>query len=409
MKKIRIIILWPYKFTQFDFFQLGLDLYKKKKVQIQIHELSNLFILNKFYKVWKSKSYKKKLIFKNILTWFFYIIKTPTHTIIFNMTNENHNAINSFFIKIILSFKRFSVFIFSISEVFDEKIKKNFSYFFYKIFKEHKYDVIFYLNFLKTITFSNLSKIVKYNKEIIFTNRNKIIEATSKGKIIRPINSFDYSNFLRTTHKENKNEKYFVYLDTGYPYFSGDYYLNKGFNHNNFINDSMIKKYMDNLIAFFNFLENKYKKKVLIVPHPKLRLLSSNRTSYSFFNDYKIFNKIDTNEAVRQAYCVLVNFITTSISYAVLNYKPIIFLKSKILESIMNINQSINEKKFLTILGVKSLSLNKGGLINKRYMTVNKKAYDQYKFKYLQNSNIDLQNKHNSDIITTYIKNASDF
>ena len=50
----------------------------------------------------------------------------------------------------------------------------------------------------------------------------------------------------------------------------------------------------------------------------------------------------------------------------------------------MNINQSINEKKFLTILGVKSLSLNKGGLINKRYMTVNKKAYDQYKFKYLQ-------------------------
>jgi hypothetical protein len=75
----------------------------------------------------------------------------------------------------------------------------------------------------------------------------------------------------------------------------------------------------------------------------------------------------------------------------------------------MNINQSINEKKFLTILDVKSLSLNKGGLINKRYMTVNKKAYDQYKFKYLQNSNIDLQNKHNSDIITAYIKNASDF
>ena len=40
---------------------------------------------------------------------------------------------------------------------------------------------------------------------------------------------------------------------------------------------------------------------------------------------------------------------------------------------------------------------------------VDKKAYDKYRFRYLQNSDPNLSNKFNSDIIDDAIKNNSDF
>jgi hypothetical protein len=402
MKKI--IILFPYKFTEYYFFQFGFDLLKNKNFEVEIHDLSDLFISKRFQSEWKVESYKEKnLKFKNILSWFFYIFKVPARTTILNLTNKNFNSINSFLIKIILSIKFFLVFTYNLEDVLEEKPKKNFDYFISKIFKEHKYDIIFYFNLLKKFIFFNLCKIIKYQKEVILTNINKKDQTSTKSIIIKNVHSYDYSNFLRSKPSKNTNDKYFVYLDTGFPYYSGDYFFEKSINFNN--NEYKVKKYINNLNIFFHSIEEKFKKKVLIVFHPKFRLLNSKKTIYNFFNNFIIFNKMNTNDAVRQAYCVLINTITTSTSFAVLNYKPIVFLHSQLSDSFFSINNIRDRKKFLTLLNIKSLNLDHDTSIDKKDIKVDKKAYDKYRFRYLQNSDPNLSNKFNSDIIKDAIEN----
>jgi hypothetical protein len=407
MKK-KIIVLFPYKFTDSYFFRFGFDLLQKKNCEIEIHDLSDLFISKKFQGEWKVESFKEKnLKFKSILSWFYYITKIPTRTCIINLTNNNFSSINSFFIKVILSIKFFLVFTYNVDEVLIEKPKRDSDYIISKIFKEHKYDIIFYFNFIKKIIFFNLNKIVKYKKEIILTNIQKKNQTYIKSRIIKNVHSFDYSNFLRVKRNKNINNKYFVYLDTGFPYFSGDNFLDKSINFNN--NQFKIKKFVNNLNYFFHSIEKKFKKRVLIVFHPKFRLLNSKKTIYNFFKNFKIFNKIDTNEAVRQAYCVLINTITTSTSFAVLNYRPIIFLDSQISNSLIGINDIRDRKKFLNLLNLKSINLDHGNSIDKNDIKVDRKAYDKYRFRYLQNSDPNLSNKFNSDIIYDAILSNSNF
>ena len=403
---MKIIVLYPYKFTKFNFFQFGYDLLEKK-IKIEIHDLSNLFITKRFAKVWKVEAYTKVLKFRSFLSWLLYILKIPKSTIILNDTCYNFNSLYSFLIKLVLSIKGFVVLVYDIVDVSIPKPKRNFYYFFNKIFIEHKYDFLFYLNYFKKILFSNLDKFFKYNKKVIFTNQNNRVYSYSKNVIIKDIHSFDYSNFLKKKHI--KCDKYFVYLDTGFPYFSGDTFLDKsiGFNYNK----SDIQKYINNLLLFFHFIEKKFSKKVLIVPHPKLRDRNF-KLNYTYFNNFKIFDKLDTNEAVTQAYCVLINTVTSSISYAILNYKPIIFLKSKITESFvkfMGLNYILERKKMLTYLKLKNLSIEKNYLVDKLNLKINIEAYERYRFKYLQNLNKNIAKTHNSDIIFSCIKKDLNF
>lgn len=404
MKKANIIVLFPYKFIHYYYFLFGFDLLEKKNFKIEMHDLSHLFISKSFLKKWKVKSYKKNnLKFKNILLWFFYIMKKKNNTIIINLTYNNFNSINSFFVKMVLSIKGFKVLTYDLNDVVIEKPKKNLNYFITKFFIEHKYDIVFYYNSIKKIIFFNLDRIIRYKREIVLTNKNNLINL--KNKIFLKIHSFDYSNSLRSKDKNNKNSKYFVYLDTGFPYFSGDTFLDKSidFSYNKFL----VEKYIKNLIYFFHLIEKKFKKKVLIVFHPKFRILNSKKNFYNFFDDFLIFNKIDTNEAVRQAYCVLINTVTTSVSFAVLNYKPIIFLNSQLSRSFIGINEIIERKKLLSLLSVKSLNIDQVNSIEKRHFKIDKKAYDNYKYKYLQNLDPNLKNKFNSEIIYNAIKGNS--
>jgi len=402
----KIVVLYPYKFTKYNFFQYSFDLLKKKKVKIEIHDLSHLFISQKFQKMWTAANHKERnLKFKNFFSWLLYIINISPRTIIFNLTNDNFNSIYCLLIKLTLSIRGFTIFTFKVTDIVDVKPKKNFNYYFFKIFIEHKYDFIFYLNFLKKIIFINLDKIIKYRKEIILTNQDikKKFYNYSKRIIFKRIHSFDYSNFLRI-QKKNTN-KYFIYLDVGFPYHLGDTFLEKSIRFN--FDKSKIDEYMFQLKNFFYTLEKKFKKKVLIVPHPKIRRLNSNKRNQKFFKNFLVFDKIDTNEAVKQAYCVLINGVTTSLSFAVLNYKRIIFLKSK-LDScfIKSINDPLNKKQLFSLLDIESINLdNNKHLTHKIKNKINKKAYDKYKFKFLQNSDKYIYKKSNSDIIANYVIN----
>ena len=77
-------------------------------------------------------------------------------------------------------------------------------------------------------------------------------------------------------------------------------------------------KIYEDLCNFFKFIELKLKIKVLICSHPK----STN--DKKFYKGFKIF-KGHTSEIVRNCEFVM-HKQSTSMSYAVLNFKPIIFL-----------------------------------------------------------------------------------
>ena len=400
MKK-KLITLFPVPSLNFYFFKLGLDLLKKK-INVEENDLSDLFISKKFQENWKSKK-KKSAKFKSFLSWFFFIIKEPSSTIIFNFTDMNTNRINCFFVKLTLSIKRFTVISISYVDVVEIRLKKNLTYFISKVFFENRYDFIYYLNFFKKILITYLNNLITYKKEIVLTNKKLETNNLKKNKFFCNIHSYDYSNFLRSKYKK-KEKNFFVFLDTGHPFFSGDKLLLSNTLIN--INDNKLKKIHDELNSFFTFLEKKFKKKVLIVPHPKLR--GSSYYNENFYPKFEKFNKFNTNDAVRKAYCVLINAMTTSLSYAVLNYKPIVYLTSKDLACLSNnsITHLAETKKTLSLLDIKKFYLDRKYNFNKINLRVNIRKYDKYKFKYLQNPKA-ISNKKNSDIIYKFIRNIT--
>lgn len=113
---------------------------------------------------------------------------------------------------------------------------------------------------------------------------------------------------------------------------------------------------------------------------------------------------MNTNDAVKDAYCVIINTITTSISFAVLNYKPIIFLNSKSSQSFRNINQRLILKRTLNSLNIKSFSLDKSDVPSKLDFKINKNAYDKYKFKFLQNPDVKISKENNAENFCNFLK-----
>ena len=396
MKK-KIVFLFPYPFTKINFLQYSLEALSQK-IKIEIHDLSDLFISKKFKERWKSKLYKKNVIkFTNLFEWIFYITKKPSDTIIINETYNNTNSINCFFVKLILSIKKFVVFNYVIIDVIDVFFKKNLDYFLYKIFKQHKFDLIFYFNFIKKIIFSYLMKIIKYKKEIEINNLKKNHQYLNEKKLVCNIHSFDYSNFLIS--KKKKTKKYIVFLDTGFPYISGDRFLLNSIDYQR--NEDEIVEYDRKVVSFFSILEDKFKKKVLVVPHPKFR--GSKFYNENFHKNFKKYNKIDTNYAVRNAHFVVINCSTTSISFAVLNYKPIIFffLKKKTLDTKINL---IENKKIINLLNIQKISLDKIDIATKLNLNVNLKAYNNYRIRFLQNPDKKIRFNNNGEIIYNFIR-----
>lgn len=131
------------------------------------------------------------------------------------------------------------------------------------------------------------------------------------------INSFDY-NFFKYINKDDElmKEDYIVYIDQYFPYHP----------------DSMIvggkvipaETFYSTLNLFFDVIENRTRKKVVIAAHPKaLKYKESD-----FFDGRKVFyNKTCT--LVKNAKLVLAHS-STSIYFAIMCYKPIILLNTSL-------------------------------------------------------------------------------
>ena len=157
--------------------------------------------------------------------------------------------------------------------------------------------------------------------------KNLNYKISSKTKIILS-HSFDYYKYLEFSKlkiKPNLKYRFAVFLDEGVTGHPDYHYLNL----NPFCDHQV---YFEELKKLFDILENKLDLKIIIAAHPKI--------DYSKFkNEFsrKIFyNK--TIELVKNSNLVL-SHMSTSINFAVIYNKPIIFstqiIMLKVLEVIL--------------------------------------------------------------------------
>lgn len=122
------------------------------------------------------------------------------------------------------------------------------------------------------------------------------------------INHPDYEEYINTMSIKADNN-YILFLDEYFPLHPDLIFINsqKGLS---------VEKYRKSLCHFFDIIEEKYQLSVIIAAHPKSDYLGNE------FGNRKIV-KNNTAKLVRQSALVVLH-ISSSISYAILNDKPII-------------------------------------------------------------------------------------
>ena len=143
-------------------------------------------------------------------------------------------------------------------------------------------------------------------------------------------NSFEYLEYCKYDNQK-KNENYFVFLDQEQE-FNFDHKINYGFKP--YIN---INNYFENLNCFFDFFEKKFKTQIIIAASPRREKKFVNKSNR------KVYKNL-TPKLVSRCRGVITHD-SISISYAILNKKPLIFLYNNDMK-----------KKLIKIKGIQALS-----------------------------------------------------
>ena len=180
---------------------------------------------------------------------------------------------------------------------------------------------LFFLCFKPKILFKKIIFILKKKREINFSYDYVVIggkkgmehtQAKNAKKLIKG-HSFDYDIFLELNNKNSNLKPYAVFLDQCLPFHPGNIYRGE--------NPSVTKeKYFPALNDFFKSFESKTGLEIIFAAHPRSR--------YDLYPEFLYGRKYfinKTSELVKNSKLVLLH-TTTSMSYAVLYNKPIIFI-----------------------------------------------------------------------------------
>lgn len=264
-----------------------------------------------------------------------------------------------------------------------------------KLKKGLKYKVLFGFIRNKYAYFLKKKGIINYH-EVVFRAGEMGIQTigigsdieSQKSKIIN-INSFDYDKYVETKNsKELLTNKYCVFLDEYLP-LHPDFEMLK-------IETIEPNDYYDKLNLFFDLLEDKFNIEVIIAAHPK----ADKYREKDFYNNRKvIFNK--SAELTKDAEFVLVH-CSTSVSFAVLNKKPIITLTSNAIKEVMpNYFNFINH--FSKILGSELINIDEIVFDKIHLPTPNTSKYTEYRYRYL--TSLESEDFISSEIFTETILN----
>ena len=219
----------------------------------------------------QSKKFKTAIIFPNSLPNF-----------------KNHDIKEKFFVKY---FHKFLSLIFRPYQAFGIIQKKIISIIFWSFAK--KFEPDFYLVGGNNFNKFNLKKTIK-------------------------INSWDYSNSLRNKKNIFKDKNYILYISDGESRYQSD---------SIFYNTKRVENteaYLKKINLFFNSVEKKFKKKIIIASHPRG---NPNLTFDNRLGKRRIFYG-KTRELAKNAKFVI-SLTSTALNYAILNKKPIMIIYSQ--------------------------------------------------------------------------------
>lgn len=235
--------------------------------------------------------------------------------------------------------------------------------------------------FLQSLIFKLELVHVRFN--IVFT-AGKIAKNTFEpvsDKIVE-INFIDYENFIN--NKAKTSEEIISFLDC----FMANH-EDIGFaNNSSQLNPNL---YIELINKFFERVEEKFYKNVEIVAHPK------SNYKLDTFGGRKII-KNDTLKLVEKSLCVLSHH-STSVSYAVILNKPIIFFYTNEMEVLYKSGHIQFMKTLADILGMPCINIEREKL--KNIPKVDSILYERYKYNYLITENS--ENLTNKEIIKRFV------
>ena len=404
MQKKNIAFLLKYKFTDTEFLNLNLsNLYKN--FNVKFIDISKIIYGKEIHKL-ELKIKKKKLIYHKIKTTtaFKSILSDADYVLDYNGAIPQSKKVSNFFNK--ENFHKFKLigilwgiqpnfFNFNISQ----KIFFIFI-FFYNVLKYRKF--LFIINKLVnffTIYFHKLKK--KYKNYNFFydyvlissdTNEQKITSYFNKSKKIYG-HYKDYERHLLRSYNKQYKKNFAVFLDESL----FDHPDVCELNLNNILNSKKNKKtYYKNLNNFFDNFERVTNNEVIIALHPR-SLISNKDCNKYFFNRRVIRN--NCYELVKKSKLVFAH-ATTSVAYAVILKKPIVFLNSKLMFDVGHFTKILS---FSMETGRKMIDINNENINYNNLFDQNFLFYKNYLNKFIKSSKS--KNKSLWNIIRTEVNN----
>lgn len=261
----------------------------------------------------------------------------------------------------LISFARTGIPVFSTNESLLRKIVKN------------------YRNYLRIDKINKIfNEIAKISQQMgLIKNYDLVFAAGSVDELrynhtssVVPVNHFDFDNYLSIKYSRNRilPYEYCVFLDDNLVYDTDFMILN--------IKTIKPNLYFKSLCNYFDLLEKVYNLKVVIAAHPKAKYQGSE------FGNREII-KGKTNELVKNCHFTIAHY-STSISFAILYKKPIIFIYTNEMK-VLSYFKVING--FAHLLGSnifnidsRSLEHNLNGI---KINNIDDSKYENYKYKYL--------------------------
>ena len=391
-----IIILFPYKFTNFFYkkYQIN-DLKKEFKNKVEIHDVSRI-ISKKWNKILDEKRNKSVSVFSKISDWDNHIkkiLKKNKNVYVINLISSN--SFKSFFINYLLCQYKIKILKLGSPEVYEPIQSYNFYLKLISFFKLLFFNLPRLIFVTRNFFYNKLLFFLKFDELYILVSGSKKylnhFELRSRKKKLINFHSSDYSNYIINKKKKSKDKNFVVFLDTKTPAFIGDRQLFKfKINYNT-------EEWYKDLNEFLHTIEKEFKSEVIIVPHPKVR----NKKNIYYDKKFKVSKDLDaSNDLISRCKFVISISATTAVSYCVIYNKPLTFIYNN---QLIKKNPSMyNEIKGLcNILSSGIINMNNKFQKNKINLSVDKKKYLNYQYDYLTSKKI--KKLKNSEILKKII------
>ena len=187
--------------------------------------------------------------------------------------------------------------------------------------------------------------------------------------------TYDYDTYLNNINSDLSLNNIAVFIDAPSPMFKHDSLI-PGIH-----SPLTVEKYYPSLCNFFEILENNLGLKVVIASHP----YSRHDNNPEYFGGREVFNNM-TSELIKASNLVI-NRNSTSINFAVIYNKPVIFHTSDEIElSPLGMKDQI--KSMSLALGKVPINIDHLSDISlSNEMTINTQVYSQYKNSFIKKNN----------------------